>query len=158
MCIIRWKKLNPSGVWSLPKESCGSRLVLFFICLLGYFSPCKNCLSLAQNSFLWWVEQPSSRQHHHNFCVRNILPQSTKVRFLFRMQDFPVTSGRSPFTIAVTGTLMIKQLLWQKSTWRSSPQCCNAFGKTTWSCGLLVRFMYPIHWVHPWKEYSSVVW
>lgn len=42
---------------------------------------CKNCLSLAQNSFLWLVEQPRSWQHHHNFCVRSVLPPSTKVRF-----------------------------------------------------------------------------
>lgn len=77
-------------------------------------------LSLAQNSFLWWVEQPSSWQHHHNFCVRSVLPQSTKVRFqdvrfscdIWKITIYnccPWNTADKPVVVAVVHTAIMKE-------------------------------------------------
>lgn len=47
----------------------------------------KNCLSLAQNNYHWLVEQTNSWQHQQNFCLKSVLLQFTKMRFVLIHQE-----------------------------------------------------------------------
>lgn len=78
------------------------RVVVLFVCLFS----CKNCLSLAQNSYHWFVEQTNTWQHQQNFFLRSVL-------LLFGIWDFPLTSRRPAFMIVVTRALLISWLLGQ---------------------------------------------